>query len=739
LSSGGVAISNISIRVPVHFMGRARSLAAIATAFKRDRGMVAIVALHGLRGVGKTVLAATYAALYRGDYRATWWIRAQSDSAIRSDLVGLGVRLGWVDARKEEALALPEVIERLNREGEGILLIYDNAISADVLRRYLPLSGRTHVLVTANAHLWGALATPVQIKPWPNNIGADYLIARTGRDPEYAAALRLSEILGGLPLAHEQAAAYCERLQIRLAEYVQRFEVESKPLLDDAVDAPVDYYDKRTVAKTFSLAIEEAARLDDAVESLMMYAAVLPAEPIPLYLFKEAPMAFSEPTASKFSDERLEDAVSVLLSFALIDRESVDDERSPTISTDCIRLHRLVRQTVIARLEKNELEAANRSMIKALVVAYPHDGYDEPKAWQRARRLDPLALEVVSQEVPLGAEEEIIALLDRLANYRHGALAAYDSAFLLFQQALKLSEISYGTEHPKTAEILNNIGLLLWTQGHLAEARLTLLSALSKCEAALGAEHSDTALYLNNLGLVVQHLGDFSAAQVVYQRALAIREKLYGPEHPDVAQSLGNLGFLFSEQGRLVDAKLLQVRALAIREKMLGSDHPVTAFSLNNLGAVLQMERDFVGAQALHKRALAIREKTLGSNHPAVAQSLHNLGEVFEAQGHLPLAQHTYERALAIREAARGLEDPSTNLTRSSLARLLLAIGDPAESLRLGLFALAAHEKTLGATHRWTNSSARVAVKALQALGRDDEADIICRKFGIRIDERSTL
>jgi ABC-type molybdate transport system ATPase subunit len=46
-------------------------LADIEAALQHGLGRVAITALHGLRGVGKTVLAAAYAALHRADYRAT--------------------------------------------------------------------------------------------------------------------------------------------------------------------------------------------------------------------------------------------------------------------------------------------------------------------------------------------------------------------------------------------------------------------------------------------------------------------------------------------------------------------------------------------------------------------------------------------------------------------------------------------------------------------------------------------
>ena len=195
------AVSNIPIRVPEHFLGREGSLAAIETALSRYEGRVAITALHGLRGVGKTTLAAAYAERHRGDYRATWWIRAQTADGVRADLVGLGVRLGWVAADEN------------------------------------------------------------------------------GRVAERPAAEALSQALGGLPLAHEQAAAYCERLEVPLAEYLRRFDAAPARMLDTARDAPAEYHDRLTVAKTFALAIDEAARLHPGAEPLIVHAALLAPDP----------------------------------------------------------------------------------------------------------------------------------------------------------------------------------------------------------------------------------------------------------------------------------------------------------------------------------------------------------------------------------------------------------------------------------------------------------------------------
>jgi hypothetical protein len=78
------AVSNIPIRVPEHFMGRDDPLEAIDAALRRNEGRVAITALHGLRGFGKTTLAAAYAERHRGDYRTTWWISAETEPGIRA-------------------------------------------------------------------------------------------------------------------------------------------------------------------------------------------------------------------------------------------------------------------------------------------------------------------------------------------------------------------------------------------------------------------------------------------------------------------------------------------------------------------------------------------------------------------------------------------------------------------------------------------------------------------------------
>ena len=685
------ALSNIPIAVPRHFIGRDDELEAIDAALTDDPSRVAIAVVHGLRGVGKTTLAAAYAERQKGDCRATWWIRAQTPDTMRADLVSLGVRLGWIAADEKEEPALEAVRERLRDEGEGLLLVYDNAIDAASLRPYLPSAGAARALVTSNSPAWRGVAAMVEIRLWAKEVGADYLIARTGSDKERAEAEALSEALGGLTLAHEQAAAYCERLGVSLAEYRKRFEAAPARLLDAAKDASAEYHGGLTVAKAFAIAIDEAAKMHPGAESLIAHAALLGPEPIPLFLFSEGRAKFEEPLASQIEGDGLDEAIAALRAFALVDRETIPDERDPSITTETIRLHRLVRMAASGRSQGEAAEAARRALVIAMAGVYPRTVFNDPSSWPRARRLDGCALELVAGSVPppKGAETSAVYLLTVLGQYRQGVLAAYPEALRLFERALATAEKALGPEHPWTATSLNSLALSLKTRGDLEGARPYYERALAISENALGPEHPDVATSLNNLAELLRDQGDLAGARALHERALKIDEKVHGPEHPEVATDLSNLALLLQDQGDLAGARLLHERALAIRGKLLGAEHPDTASSLNNLAALLQDQGDLAAAKPRYQRALLIYEKTLGPSHP------------------------------------------ETNRARSNLANLRLAEGAASESLPLAEAALAALEKALGPGHPSTQGSARVTASALDALGRASEASDLRVRYGI--------
>lgn len=624
-------VSNIPINVPRHFLGRDNDLAAIEEALNSGDGRAAITALHGLRGVGKTVLAAAYAEKHARNYRATWWIRAETEPTMRADLVGLGVRLSWLPADVQEEAGLKLVMDRLRQEGDAILLIYDNAVNAKAFEKCAPLGGTGHVIVTSNAPDWRGFATPVEIEVWPPQIGANFLIERTGRAEERSAALALSDALGGLPLAHEQAAAYCERLGVSLATYASRFDAAPGKFLDDERGATKQYYNGLTVSKTFLLAIDAAASQHPAAEQLIVYVALLAPEPIPLDLFLEGHAEFSEPFASSIQHEELDEALGALRAFALIDREAIRDERDPSIVIECVRLHRLTRQIAASRRTEVALEENRRELIYALSVVYPANVFNDPKTWPLARRLDVLARGLAGDpaKLPKVIDRRIATLLDKLGGFQRRVVADFERALAFHRAALQIRREVFGPGHPNIAASLNNLGSVLKDQG------------------------------------------DLDGAEEMFRQALAMDERTYGLDDPEVAADLNNLAVLLTNQGQFDDARAMHERALTIIQKEEGPDSPNVARVLNNLGTVSLHQYDFSGARDYFERALAISQRQFGSEHLYTGTIISNLAVSLQFQGKQDQALKYFELGLSIHEKNLGLSHPTTKIVATNFVSLL--------------------------------------------------------------------
>jgi hypothetical protein len=123
-------------------------------------------------------------------------------------------------------------------------------------------------------------------------------------------------------------------------------------------------------------------------EPLIAHAALLAPEPIPLFLFAEARERFGEPLASALEGDGLDEAVAALRAFALVDRETIADERNASITTHCIRLHRLVRQVAAERNTGETRAGRYRAVLEALAIVQAHaQDFRDSRMWPRARRL----------------------------------------------------------------------------------------------------------------------------------------------------------------------------------------------------------------------------------------------------------------------------------------------------------------------------------------------------------------
>ena len=162
-------------------------------------------------------------------------------------------------------------------------------------------------------------------------------------------------------------------------------------------------------------------------------------------------------------------------------------------------------------------------------------------------------------------------------------------------------------------ETYNDAGMEAYKQGDYTKAEKLWVAALKEAEK-FGTQDPRLATGLNNLGVLYKAQGKYSEAEPLCRRSLAIREKTLGPDHPDVATSLGNLAGLYRAQGKYGEAEPLYKRSLAIYEKALGPDHPDVATSLENYALLLRKTQRNAEAVEMEAHAKAIRDKHASEN-----------------------------------------------------------------------------------------------------------------------------
>jgi tetratricopeptide (TPR) repeat protein len=652
-------------------------------------------ALGGLGGVGKTQTAVEYAYQQRAHYTGVFWAKAESRDQLLGDFVSIARMLNLPSSEAKEQEATVAEVKYFLEAHTGWLLILDNADDLDLAREFLPQDPQGHLLLTTRAHALGGLAERLSIGEMPAEEGALLLLRRAGlvakdasfasaNEAERSVALQISQELGGLPLALDQAGAFIEETPSSLTEYLSLYRTEKDKLLAERGSLG----DHPSVAVTFSLAFAKVEGNSAAAADLIRVCAFLAPDAIPEEVFTEGAAVLGD---------NLGDAARSSLGFAKVLREagrfSLVDREAQSKTVD---IHRLVQVVIQAGMTEEEpYDWAGRA-VRAVEKAFPTAEF---KNWGTCQRLLPHAQACASLVDKWDFEfPEAAILLNKAAVYLCER-ALFAEAEPLYQRALAIWEGALGPGHPDVALSLNNLAELYRNQGKYSEAEPLCQRALAIRERTLGPEHPAVATSLNNLALLYDNQGKYAEAEPLYQRALAILEKAWGPEHPAVATSLNNLALLYANQGKYADAEPLYRRALGIREKALSPEHPDVARSLNNLAAIYDNQGKYAEAEPRYQRALAILEKALGPDHPEVAGSLNNLALLYDNQGKYAEAEPLYQRALAILEKALGLEHPVVALSLNNLAKLYANQGKYAEAEPRYQRALAIREKALGPEH----------------------------------------
>jgi hypothetical protein len=614
-----------------------------------------IVVLHGLPGGGKASVAVEYAHRHLGEVGVAWRFPAEDATVLAAGFTDLAGQLGIGEAGGGSD-PVASVQSALAEYPGGWLLIFDNAPGPELVREVLPPAGNGRALITSRNALWPASET-VEVPVLDVDAAAGFLVDRAG-DPDERAARALTEDLGGLPLALEQAAAYTQANGGSLAGYLALFQRRrgDLPTRTEASGYPA------AVATTCALAFDHLEQSAPPAIGLLRLLAHYAPEAVPLQLLLQpqpgltidlAP-AVAEALAPLLEDERAAvDAVAALREHSLV---------RPALF-GAVSVHRLV-QTVTVGQMPAELARAWRQAAAALVeAALPEDPQDPADRPAFATLLS-----------------HARAVLD-LTSDGAWQIAAY---------------LGHSGSHPAARDLFRQIA------GAYHE------------DDVFGPDHADTLAARHELAHWTGEAGDAAGARDQFAALLPMIERVLGPVHPDTLTTRSNLATWTGEAGDAAGARDQFPALLSIEERVSGPEHPNTQATRRKLAQWAEQARDAARARNQNATLAAIEEPESGPGHPDTLAARHELAHwTGQAEAEAACDQDAApapieERAPAPQhpdtppptdEPAPSPEHPDTLTTCSNLAAQAGEAGDAAGARDHIAALLPVIERVLGPVH----------------------------------------
>jgi len=641
-SASAPSITNLPPRNP-NFTGRKDLLARLHSALMKDRKAAVVQALAGLGGVGKTQLAIEYAHAHADEYPIIWWMRSEQPTTLAADYAALAEPLQLRERGSADQSAIVRAVKHhLERAGE-CLLIFDNVEKPEDVAPYLPTRG--DAIVTSRNPSWRGIAQPLDVNVMDRQDAIDFLLARSGAD-DRSAADRLTDALGDLPLALEQAAAYVEKAGVSLADYLELFATRRKELWKaNAAD------EMQTIAATWNLALEKVAVADPAAVDLLTLYAFLDPDDIPRQLLQwinlnDVPEALHQLATDPL---RMNEAVARLRQYSLI-----------TATSESVSLHRLIQFVLRDRLvPEKEIEAA-RTAFQIVRSATPQSAH-QVALWSKFAALLPHVRRIIDIAIELGINGDSNVLVAGLCTARYlgwradfrgalnllrtlerltddelwfaairadmapaiGNLGDREAAYTLLRDIIESRRAEFGEAHPQMARHLRDLGAMLIDLGRYDEAIDTLTESekvFRSCEE-FGSQ-SIHAIVKSTLGTALAYKGQHEPACIAMEEALAIHEKLEGPDSASQVVVRHNLGMTLAEMGQHERAEAEWTRAFDLARRTFGDDHLWTCrcrFTIANYSSLF----GDVEAAAVHiDKAVAAFVATFGSRNEEAARKI---------------------------------------------------------------------------------------------------------------------
>jgi tetratricopeptide (TPR) repeat protein/transcriptional regulator with XRE-family HTH domain len=652
-----------------HFAGREAELRRLdEMAAAQAAQAPGLVVVCGGAGVGKTALVVRWARSHA---------KAYAHGEVFVDLRGFGP-----GAPVEPAESLTRLLVQIGAEPRGtalddlvaawrsalddrqVLLVLDNAATAEQVRPLLPANPDCCVVVTSRNTLAGLVARDgaerLQLDVLPSQDSSHLLLSVIGGPAHHdlAGVRRLAKACGHLPLALRIAAELAlARTDIGLGDLAERLERDPLRELDTPGDPhtalravlmssyralpasaaralrllgvhPAPVFDRTVAAVLLGLPPGETATQLD----LLLRAHMIMVLGEGVFTMHDLLYAFAR-------DLSHEDAAENTAAFARLVDHLLFSARTAVTQLDSANVQWLAEKRGV--LVATAVRAGRSGLYQAAVDFADVLGKHLEETAAYAELL--VLLEEASQAAERLGRTGTVAEIQRrmgVAHYRLGqpepAIAAAHRALAAFRAV---------NDRRGEARCLMNIGSVHWRSGFSDEGLVWYERALSAYR--IDGDEAGAAGVLSNIGTVLKERGRNDAALRYYNEALLTYQRLGERRFQSVV--LVNIGEMYLKLGQFADAFAMQTQAAALARET-GNRHD-EGIALTNLGDIsLRQGHD---REARRYFVLALQAARDVGDRIGEGLVLDCLGTIHHRRGDLQRAERAYRQGLVVSQETR--------------------------------------------------------------------------------------
>lgn len=724
--------------------------------------------LHGKGGTGKSTVAIEVATRAKKAGVRTWYLYGRPEAALRNGLQTVALQAGAPRAALNNEHPADVLWRHLNALAGRWLLVLDNIDDIAALQTGdRPLSDATgylrrpspygFVLVTSRVghpHHWGPWCHLERLGSLDCTSGGQVLMDRIARTLKeraaevgsVRAARRLSDALGGLPLALKFAARAIERARgddfglpapRTFDEYRAVIERDDTP--EAIYDETVVDFDRRT-AQSWNLALDVLEKQGNVnARSLLQLLASFGPAPIPYTLLLHIPILTQSSLFRGLTTTELRTAMEGLQAMDLVETTTADvrGHEVPLASLHPLvrRAHRINHAVVQEVQAYRELLAQllNR-IVDDYPIKLPSSWWALPSSWWAwslvaAHSSSPFELEKSAGIAGMNSFN-VVSLTKpaHQAGLYYQRTGFYAEAERLFRTVFEIRQKVLRDRDGRTLEVRNDLAGVLQDRGRPEDSINEYRAVLDIRMTDLGADAPETLATRHSIAEALRDQGDYKAAESESREIVEKRVAYYGEEHSDTLDSRQNLGLLLHLSGRYRESEQ-QFTLVLDAYHQDQETAPRRLAALHNLGRLQQDMGNYQRARDSLEEALRLRCASLGEAHRDTVATQHALAYLAYLTGSFEAADALYARVLDAQEKSPDMDPRGLPGTHHNIGLLRLAQGRLADSEQSLTTALQSRVSLLGDQHPDTLSTRRALADLARASNHFEAAEAALREI----------